>query len=298
MIAPSRLISLLSILCFWALFTVTASAANEYSSAAGGYAKYLEIPGAQRAGSDSCSGCHADAAPGFHRGPHGAQDLECEDCHGPASLHVQSGDVTKIISYKQRGAEESNGACLACHAKTAALLNWFSSRHQADKVRCIDCHRVHAETSRLASIDEQVLACESCHKKQEAEGMLPYHHPFREGKMGCGDCHDPHGGTASNMLRQANLNQLCFGCHSEFQGPFTYQHAPVNESCLKCHTPHGSVNPKLLVVSQPALCLQCHAAHHNGSGIPLLNACTDCHSSIHGSDVPSATGGSVFIDKP
>jgi hypothetical protein len=31
--------------------------------------------------------------------------------------------------------------------------------------------------------------------------------------------------------------------------------------------------------------------------VPLLNSCTNCHSSIHGSDVPSATGGSVFMDK-
>ena len=104
-------------------------------------------------------------------------------------------------------------------------------------------------------------------------------------------------GTAANNLRASNLNDLCFQCHAEYQGPFTFQHAPVVESCTKCHTSHGSMQRSLLAVSQPTLCLQCHAGHHNGSGIPLLNGCTSCHSSIHGTDIPSATGGSVFMDK-
>jgi hypothetical protein len=57
------------------------------------------------------------------------------------------------------------------------------------------------------------------------------------------------------------------------------------------------MNKGMLQVSQPFLCLQCHVGHHNGGGIPILNSCTFCHSSIHGTDTPSATGGSVFIDK-
>jgi hypothetical protein len=53
----------------------------------------------------------------------------------------------------------------------------------------------------------------------------------------------------------------------------------------------------MLTVSQPALCLQCHSAHHNGASLPPVDRCTNCHNSIHGTDIPSATGGSKFIDK-
>jgi DmsE family decaheme c-type cytochrome len=90
---------------------------------------------------------------------------------------------------------------------------------------------------------------------------LPYHHPLREAKMSCEDCHDPHGGPAGNNLRTSNANQLCLTCHSQYRGPFAYQHPPVMENCMLCHTPHGSPNTNLLNVSEPALCLQCHAGH-------------------------------------
>lgn len=261
------------------------------------FAKFVEIPGAERLGSDQCRACHEEQAKSLRRSNHGQQTLDCEDCHGSGSLHLTSDTHEKIIKFGKLKAEEANGACLWCHSGHEQLQNWSSGAHQAHDVRCIDCHQVHTAEPKLESRRQRIDACVACHHKQEAESRLPYHHPVREAKMGCADCHDPHGGTASNNLRNSNLNELCFQCHAEFQGPFTYQHAPVVESCAKCHTTHGSMNRHMLLVSQPTLCLQCHAGHHNGSAVPLLNSCTNCHSSIHGSDVPSATGGSLFLDK-
>jgi len=272
---------------------------GEYSAPEKDYAKYLEISGAERIGSDQCQACHADQSKAFRSTVHFEQAVECESCHGAASLHIKTeNSYAKIIKFRTQTVEAANGVCLSCHAKTAALQNWSSGFHERHDVRCIDCHRVHVSETKLVSRREQNEACARCHHKQAAEGNLPYHHPIREAKMSCADCHDPHGGTAANGLRADNVNELCFRCHAEFQGPFTFQHVPVTESCLKCHTSHGSMQRNMLQVSEPMLCLQCHPGHHNGSGVPLLNRCTNCHTSIHGSDVPSATGGSVFIDKP
>lgn len=139
--------------------------------------------------------------------------------------------------------------------------------------------------------------CLRCHQDVRAQLSMPYHHPLREADMSCVDCHDPHGGPAGNNLKTASVNQLCLKCHAQYRGPFAYQHPPVSENCLICHTPHGSPNTNILKVSMPALCLQCHAGHHNGAGLPLTDRCTDCHSSIHGTDVPTPSGGSRFIDK-
>jgi DmsE family decaheme c-type cytochrome len=280
------------------------------------YAKYWEIAGAERAGSDQCRVCHDNVTSEFRRTPHFQQQVECEDCHGYGSLHVASGNGSgKILKPRKESTEAANGLCLRCHADTERLWSWRVGAHARRGVRCSDCHSIHgreepagpvnlqsglraAETgSRLESRRERAAACERCHHKQQSEANLPYHHPVREGKMSCGDCHDPHGGVAGNNLRAASVNELCFTCHAEFQGPFAYQHAPVVESCLKCHTPHASPQANLLLVSQPMLCLQCHAAHHNGSTVPLTNRCTNCHSAVHGTDTPSATGGSVFMDK-
>ena len=282
------------------------------------FSKFLDISGAEKVGAEQCAACHADLSKGFRRSPHAMQEVACEQCHGAGSLHVAAGGYSteskdKIISFRDRSAEQANGVCLSCHAKSDHVRNWFASTHQAQDIKCSDCHTIHGDARGKTGFESQGDSpgipraidsrrqqnenCLRCHQKQNAEADLPYHHPIREAKMSCVDCHDPHGGSAGNNLKLANTNELCFSCHAEYQGPFTFQHAPVNESCLKCHSAHGSPNQNMLTVSQPALCLQCHSAHHNGASLPLVDRCTNCHNAIHGSDIPSATGGSKFIDK-
>jgi DmsE family decaheme c-type cytochrome len=283
------------------------------------FSKFVEIRGAETAGAEQCAACHADLSRSYRRSGHAMQEVACEECHGAGSLHVAAGGYSteskdKIISFRDRSPEEANGVCLSCHWKSDHVRNWFSSAHQAQDLKCSDCHTIHGDTHGVALRGEFMGEaggvpraiesrrqmndnCLRCHQKQNAEAALPYHHPIREAKMTCVDCHDPHGGSAGNNLKMSNTNDLCFSCHAEYQGPFTFQHAPVNESCLKCHSAHGSPNQNLLAISQPALCLQCHSAHHNGASLPLVDRCTNCHNAIHGSDIPSATGGSKFIDK-
>jgi predicted CXXCH cytochrome family protein len=79
-------------------------------------------------------------------------------------------------------------------------------------------------------------------------------------------------------------------------GPFVFEHAPVKteDSCLSCHAPHGSTNPRLLQVNNVNfLCLRCHTPNSNGAapGAPSFHnqntkyqACTLCHTQIHGSN--------------
>jgi predicted CXXCH cytochrome family protein len=292
------------------------------------FAQYTQIPGATRVGSETCKACHSDVASNFQHAYHAQQGVECEDCHGPGSLHAQSADITKIISFSHRTAAEANGVCLGCHVQEQSVRNWMAGPHAGNGVRCTDCHQVHstapspnaamrlnfeaAATGHGATRVEDIVpeskvmfqaraeandACLRCHQAERAQMSLPYHHPLREGKMSCVDCHDPHGGPTGNNLRAATVNQLCLQCHTQYRGPFAYQHPPVTESCVNCHVAHGSPNTNLLTVSEPALCLQCHAGHHNGAGLPLTDRCTDCHVSIHGTDVPTPSGGSRFVDK-
>jgi formate-dependent nitrite reductase cytochrome c552 subunit len=95
-------------------------------------------------GADACATCHADIAKDFRHAFHAQQGVECEQCHGPGSLHVQGGgDVSKIISFRQRSATDSNGVCLSCHARDEKIRNWMAGPHASNKVRCIDCHQTH-----------------------------------------------------------------------------------------------------------------------------------------------------------
>jgi predicted CXXCH cytochrome family protein len=236
------------------------------------------------------------------------------------------GDVAKIVSFSKRPDRDANGVCLGCHSRDEKVQHWAGGSHAANHVRGIDCHQVHAYAQKDAKenrinfdtstrgalaagavspetnaiirpMSETNDACLKCHPTQAAQMSMPYHHPLREGKMSCVDCHDAHGGPSGNNLKTANINQLCLGCHAQYRGPFAYQHPPVTENCMPCHNAHGSPNTNLLSVSEPALCLQCHAGHHNGASRPLPDRCTNCHGSIHGADIATPSGGSRFIDK-
>jgi DmsE family decaheme c-type cytochrome len=139
--------------------------------------------------------------------------------------------------------------------------------------------------------------CDRCHLDVKAAFSLPNHHPVPENKVFCNDCHDPHGGgSAEKNLRKDTVKATCTQCHAEKEGPFLYEHADVTEDCSVCHTPHGSVNNRLLIMREPYLCLQCHTSHLISSAttpekkLAYYTRCTDCHSQIHGTDLPSPSG--------
>src|ERR1700687_2339445 len=87
--------------------------------------KSVDTPGAPPVGADTCTTCHSDIAANFRHAFHAQQGLDGESCHGPGRLHVQGGgDVSKIISFRKRSANDANGVCLSCHAQEAKIRNW------------------------------------------------------------------------------------------------------------------------------------------------------------------------------
>ena len=76
----------------------------------------------------------------------------------------------------------------------------------------------------------------------------------------------------------------------------------VRESCLNCHTPHGSNQSTLLLAPVPFLCQQCHTnfiypndletkqtlgTGSNPDERIIGRGCLTCHANIHGSNAPS-----------
>jgi DmsE family decaheme c-type cytochrome len=146
---------------------------------------------------------------------------------------------------------------------------------------------------------EQPELCLSCHKMRRAQLQRSSHMPFREGKVVCTSCHNPHGTPNPSQLIQATVNENCLSCHTERRGPFVWEHPPVMENCLNCHEAHGSNNPQLLKVRMPRVCDSCHvASRHPVTPQPLQSirnfsrGCTNCHSMVHGSNHPS---GNYFL---
>jgi DmsE family decaheme c-type cytochrome len=249
-----------------------------------------------------CYKCHGEYAE-FQRvaGPHqicGPNGFNCTTCHDP---HGQIREETRV------------DLCLQCHDMSSPTMAWHSSTHSHNGVACTDCHNPHPRTcvpqfvnishtnvrrpNRLQMSVQDPDVCLKCHQKIVGLMSLPSHHPIKEGKMVCGDCHDAHGQREKN-LRGETVNLLCYRCHAEKQGPFVYEHPPVTENCLICHDAHGTVANNLLRQPATFLCLRCHDGHRGSHGAgnrtnidarPWLQRafytdCTQCHDNIHGTD--------------
>jgi|Deesub1362A_J573_1020465.scaffolds.fasta_scaffold01525_1 DmsE family decaheme c-type cytochrome len=246
--------------------------------------------------------------------------VNCESCHGPGSLAIKGITPEKVKEDARRGirtkcnyetlidikslpAPAKSLICLKCHTANATfnLHNWNAGPHAINDVTCIDCHNVHKGPDLIVRKNDLANMCERCHQEIKAAFSLISHHPVPERKIYCTDCHNPHGSGNEKMLRRPTVKQTCTRCHAEKEGPFIFEHAENTEDCLTCHRPHGSVNNNLLTVRLPFLCLQCHSVHRTSAtssieGKATFNTrCTDCHSQIHGSDLPSTSGKGRFI---
>jgi DmsE family decaheme c-type cytochrome len=246
--------------------------------------------------------------------------VDCESCHGPGSLAV--GDITPekveadakagkltacdfktLIDLKNLPSQAKSLICLKCHTANASfnLHNWNAGSHAINDVSCFDCHNVHIGPDLTVRTSELANMCEKCHQEVKAEFSLPSRHPVPEKRVFCTDCHAQHGSINEKQLKKDTVKQTCTQCHAEKEGPFIFEHADTMEDCSTCHSPHGSPNNNLLIVPMPFLCLQCHTGHRTSTAAStretkgaFYTRCTDCHSQIHGSDLPAATGRGRF----
>ena len=225
------------------------------------------IPGAEFVGSEACETCHEDITKDFKTATHArltargenAKSMGCESCHGPGSKHVEAGGGRGNI-INPHGSPET---------------------------------------------------CFQCHLEVRARFELPHHHPVLENKMSCGDCHNPHkgnaikgGGTALHQTLKGGglgfltMNETCLQCHTSQRGPFVFEHEAVREGCVSCHSPHGSVNQRMLNERSSTLCLKCHFQQQTVDGRIFIGdgdhttrlaqgACwsAGCHEAVHGSQV-------------
>ena len=247
--------------------------------------------------------------------------IDCESCHGPGSMAIEGltpekveadgragiqtpCDFKTLIDLKSLPAQAQSLLCLKCHSANATfnLHEWNAGIHAMADVSCFPCHDVHVSPDLIISPKETKNMCFDCHRHLEAEFLLPSRHPVMEGKSFCTDCHSPHGTFQDNLMRDESIRSTCVRCHGEYEGPYTFGHAGLMyEDCTVCHAVHGSVNNNLLLLSEPYLCLQCHAGHPTSSNpatgetkAAFYTRCTDCHSQVHGTDIPSASGRGNF----
>ncbi|MHB9130839.1 MAG: cytochrome c3 family protein [Armatimonadota bacterium] len=271
-------------------------------------------PKATYVGSDTCTACHEEVKGQLSKQFHGRAMLAsetkgrgytCEGCHGAGSVHANDPSAETAAPLKVAAKDGTN--CMICHTTRLSPAKWQLSQHHKAGIGCLSCHGQpvqapsnsrskdgkaqrpdakhpqrslvylpHADLVRAPSTD----ACFSCHGDKRAELSLPSHHPVKENRMTCADCHDPHAPMTDKIKRDK-----CITCHAKQQGPFRFEHGAISgdltDACLDCHRAHGSPNKRLLKFTNRGLCLQCHAdkaLHFPG------RQCWNCHKAVHGSN--------------
>lgn len=278
-----------------------------------------------------CTSCHDETETypvlAIGKTSHGvmadARTPKCTSCHGESESHVNMPEGVKErpkpdrlfgmrptipaelqveryygIFGKKTGTPvaERNAPCLECH-QDGKRIHWAGSTHDRMDIACTSCHQIHTSHDRARDKHAQTEMCFACHKEQRAQINRPSRHPIREGKVGCSDCHNPHGTAGEKMLVRDNVNDTCYTCHAEKRGPFVRGHQPVTENCSICHNPHGSTNYALLKARSPYLCQQCHepTGHRGnigslattGATTMVARGCLNCHTNIHGTNNPA-----------
>src|SRR5262244_2742762 len=112
---------------------------------------------AKYVGAETCQSCHAEQWDAFMKSPHGraaadgklvADQVGCESCHGPGSLHAEAaGDKSlpgfaTVRNFKTLAPAAADAVCSTCHA-TGEQFYWQQSHHAHAGVGCLNCHSVH-----------------------------------------------------------------------------------------------------------------------------------------------------------
>lgn len=269
-------------------------------------------PDDEYVGADVCAACHQKKHAQFVKTPHWVlvtdpatktSDRGCEACHGPGLKHVQAGGgLGSIFNPRKATAAEVAARCTACHQEQNLSRRPYHVEHDVEAVSCNDCHSPHQDkTNPYLLIDDPPKLCFQCHKEVESDFRKPFHHKVLEGGVSCRDCHSGHGenNTAEARRSADGFSSLCARCHADKQQPFVFEHLALNRSedgCLTCHSPHGSVNNRMLnraTVFQ--LCMQCHSeiglskdftrgVFPHDLADARFRECTVCHTQIHGSN--------------
>lgn len=202
-----------------------------------------------------CLSCHAqvmETSESFVR-HEPMQKAKCGECHLP-----HAADYDYIIKMQQ------DQLCFTCHQKTkTAFMNKKIKHQPARDGQCTSCHVAHGSQYKNILKKNQPMLCLNCHLEVSEfwlEGFA--HQPAVED---CLNCHQSHAGNLEGMISQPS-GTLCRQCHETGTEAFLKGHGqikPKPDSCITCHSPHGSPVQSMLypISHQPfneGSCSPCH----------------------------------------
>jgi DmsE family decaheme c-type cytochrome len=224
-------------------------------------------------GTDLCLDCHTTGPTlNWEFGIHAESDVSCLSCH---KMHDNATRRALLADTEEK-------VCFTCHMDAQAQFQ-LPSHHPVREgfMTCSSCHDSHGnQFKEIADGETSRDACLVCHQ-QHAGPFVFEHSPVMED---CAICHDPHGAVANNLLRQ-NEPFICLQCHQPHFHTILDRAGtdPDGNYSSPPRTWDTDVEPN----ADPGYAGLSGVAPHDGMKRVMLTKCTQCHSSVHGTDLPS-----------
>ncbi len=219
-------------------------------------------------------------------------NIQCEQCHGPASEHVKNGANVMAVSF-------DNGACDVCHAGGGHHIKGLEIQYSA-----------HSEENAAAwntPTGPEEQACVRCHTARGYASFIkdpknPAAWDNEKQTLGCAGCHDPHDEKNAFQLRvvgkpvevpfqakDVGLSATCEECHNNRTDPANAVKGsyPHYSSAAEMLSDTGGVTYGQTVANSP------HGTMVGAAPIPNPAAATDPAAAKWLYTSPSATSGNI-----
>jgi hypothetical protein len=195
-------------------------------------------------------------------------NIQCENCHGPGSMHAQTGTPFEI------SVPSNSGACSVCHDAPSHHIKsteWYNSAHAvttrdpsgAGRDACVGCHTNNGFIGRMTG----------------ATTVDTTYAPIM-----CQTCHEPHGettpSTATHLIRNMDTLKLADGTQVAGAGE--------GALCMQCHQARVDA-----ATYAPTTAGSAHFGPHEG---PQADMIEGANGYTYGQDLPSSAHGDVVPD--
>jgi hypothetical protein len=245
-----------------------------------------------------CGTCHAtgysaqgnqDDRPGVV-GTWALAGVQCEECHGPGSLHANH-----PLAYSPQ-IDRDAATCTSCHiaeiTNETAFTERFIDHHDsygdlfAGKhalIDCVTCHDPHTGVVQLrrAGAPTTLTTCTSCHYDQD---RYPENHAGIQ--VACESCHMP------------LLIQVAVGDPAQFMADKRTHQVSIDAGQIEQVNANGTIHPQL------ALDTSCRSCHHEGGNgrvktdEELLSAAANYHTPPIAMPAPEGEEGADVAGTP
>ncbi len=214
------------------------------------------------------------------------QNVTCQTCHGPGSLHIGAGSATEARA--SIGLIMNSSLCGSCHFSEEGLSGVHHPTYNEWEVSG------HNESD-LPSYFKNNVACANCHEAWLAMKYLEtgqtstvMREPDEDApitwEIACATCHDPHSTGQSGFQLRVPVDEICARCHNagESNQVGMTPHHPMAE--MRNDTAGYITDRTGLEYMPQVYCAQCHmgttqAGLPNHTFMPNPTACLPCHNS-------------------